>query len=143
MARFGAVSMSGLLGGDDAAVRGVASEDSSSDRFDEVGEVADLGKRSGALYESMLVVWTSSTGAEILLRMELSALVVLLRLGRLSESPIWMLCLTRRVVNALPMLDILAACSYALFVLSWVCPRHKHGKKSKRRSKLGRRAKGK
>jgi hypothetical protein len=55
---------SGLVGGDEALVG--ASDMPSSDCADEAVDAADLGKRSGALYESMLVVWTSSIGAEIL-----------------------------------------------------------------------------
>ena len=78
-----------------------AESDSSSDRVVEAGDAEALGKRSGALYESMLVVWMSSTGAEILLRM----LVprgrdrVLLRLGIESEVRST-LFLALRVVNA-------------------------------------------
>jgi hypothetical protein len=84
----------------------------SSDRADEAVDAADLGKRSGALYESMLVVWTSSTGAEILClsvpvveALFLSVpkedlAMVLLRCGALSPSASCMLCFTLRVVNA-------------------------------------------
>lgn len=55
---------------------------------------------SGALYESMLVVWTSSTGPEILVRTGplMEPLTVLLLVGLPSESP--PNTLARRVVNA-------------------------------------------
>lgn len=65
----------------------------------------------------MLVVWTSSMGAEILARE--GVLVVLLRCMKLllrsfpraaSESS--MLCFTRRVVKALERDDILVLCKY-------------------------------
>jgi hypothetical protein len=75
-------------------------------------ELAVLGM-SGALYDSIFVVYISSTGAEILWRIDPAAFVVLLRWGRTSASARVRLCLTRRVVNALAM-DILVgwrACS--------------------------------
>lgn len=55
------------------------SEESESDLLDSVGEDSDRGNRSGALYASMLVVWVSSMGPEILLRTEYPLAVVLLR----------------------------------------------------------------
>jgi hypothetical protein len=70
-------------------------------------ELAVLGM-SGALYDSILVVYMSSTGAEILWRIDPAAFVVLLRCGNTSASESVRLCLTRRVVNALAM-DILVA----------------------------------
>lgn len=70
-------------------------------------ELAVLGM-SGALYDSIFVVYISSTGAEILWRIDPAAFVVLLRWGRTSASARVRLCLTRRVVNALVM-DILVA----------------------------------
>jgi len=48
----------------------------------------------------MLVVWTSSRGPEILLRMLPELFVVLLRWGRKDESEESPLPLTRRVVKA-------------------------------------------
>lgn len=69
---------SGLVGGVMEAVVKAAS-DSSSDLVELPDDAADLGYKSGALYESMFVVWMSSTGAEILCLMESGALVVLLR----------------------------------------------------------------
>ncbi len=57
----------------------------------------------------MLVVWMSSTGAEILFRIELAPFAeVLLRCGKPSlEFLISKLCLARRVVKALVMVDML------------------------------------
>jgi hypothetical protein len=49
------VGTSGLVGGEEAAVRAV-SERSSSDLVDEAVGEAVLGKMSGALYESIFVV---------------------------------------------------------------------------------------
>jgi len=101
---------SGLVGGDEALVG--ASDIPSSDCADEAVDEAGMGKRSGALYESMLVVWTSSIGDEILcLRMAVvdglclsdpkeALAMVLLRCGTSSEFPMCMLCFTLRVVNA-------------------------------------------
>ena len=94
-------SISGLVGGDDALV-GALSDNSSSERCDESVELAVFGTISGALYDSILVVWINSTGAEILWRMEPTLpLVVLLRCGVVLPSASMRLCLTRRVVNAL------------------------------------------
>lgn len=60
---------SGLVGGEDAAVEGLLSESSSvlvADLEDDWFELLVDGRgRSGALYESMLVVWISSIGPEI------------------------------------------------------------------------------
>lgn len=82
--------MSGLVGGDDALVRGL-SEESSSDLLDSVGEASDRGNRSGALYASMLVVCVSAMGPEILLRIAPGLLpflaVVLLRCGKMLKLP--------------------------------------------------------
>ena len=101
---------SGLVGGDDALVG--ASDMPSSDCADEAVDAADWGKRSGALYESMLVVWTSSIGAEILCLRgavveglclsvpKVDLAMVLLRCGGLSPSASCRLCFTLRVVNA-------------------------------------------
>lgn len=80
--------------------------ESTSDRVDnDEVEVAVLGSfwMSGALYESMFVVWTNSTGPDILLRMgpEIDPLTELLRLGLPSASPPPPKTLARRVVNAL------------------------------------------
>jgi hypothetical protein len=63
------------VGGDEAAVLvGLSESESSSDLVEELLEAGDVslcaGRMSGALYESMLVVWMSSSGPEILLRME-------------------------------------------------------------------------
>lgn len=84
---------------------------SSSDLTDELREETDRfrGSMSGALYESMLVVWTSSIGAEILFRIEAwlgTALVVWLlcsisRSFALLAAAISVLSFTRRVVKAL------------------------------------------
>lgn len=117
MDRWGGTS--GLVGGDEALVG--ASDMPSSDCADEAVDAADLGKRSGALYESMLVVWTSSMGPEILglstavveglcLRVPKEDFaMVLLRCGAVSPSAVWRLCFTLRVVNAraIDMLSIL------------------------------------
>lgn len=101
------VSTSGLVGGEDAVV--CVSDNSSSDLCEDVVELAVFGKISGALYDNMLVVWISSMGAEILWRIDPTALlVVLLRCGLLSAaSAAIRLCLTRRVVKALA-IDMLA-----------------------------------
>lgn len=99
-------SASGLVGGVVLLVR-APSDISSSDLCEEPVEVADMGWISGALYESILVVWMSSTGLEILCRRVLAgSLVDWLRWGpALSAASI--LCLTLRVVNALA-IDILS-----------------------------------
>jgi hypothetical protein len=95
------------------------SESSSSDLVDEAVDDAVLGWMSGALYDSIFVVWMSSTGAEILLRIELNALVVLLRCGIPSASAAAeMLCLFRRVVKALVIVDILTFCSRRAMVFA-------------------------
>jgi hypothetical protein len=105
-------SISGLVGGVVPLVTAL-SDMSSSDRCDEPVEDADMGLMSGALYDSMLVVWMSSMGFEILWRREpTDALVELARLGAFSASAAFILCLTRRVVNALA-IDMMAACSYS------------------------------
>jgi len=89
------------VGGVVPAVRAL-SDMSSSDLCEEPAEEAvfDCAKRSGALYESMLVVWMSSTGLEILLRIEAPEPLELLRWGELLRSAVWRLCLTRRFVKA-------------------------------------------
>lgn len=80
--------------------------DSSSDALDEVTEFADLGCRSGALYASIFVVWVSSIGAEILLRIEplypVALETVLLRFGAPGELDSFRSsgCRARRVVKA-------------------------------------------
>lgn len=76
---FGDDSMSGLVGGVVPFVTAL-SDMSSSDRGDEPVDEADIGWMSGALYDNMLVVWTSWMGFEILLRIEpTDPLVELLR----------------------------------------------------------------
>lgn len=94
-------SISGLVGGVVPLVTAL-SDMSSSDRCEEPVEDADMGLMSGALYDSMLVVWMRLMGLDILWRREPTGplVVELLRLGSFSTSAAWMLCLTRRVVNA-------------------------------------------
>jgi hypothetical protein len=92
---------SGLVGGEDEVV-GTLSERSSSDLVDDVVEDdAALGKISGALYESKLVVWMSSMGAEILCLIEpADGFVVLLRCSAMALSAASGSSLTFRVVKA-------------------------------------------
>jgi hypothetical protein len=94
--------ISGLVGGEDIAVLGLSTEDSSSDLEVRVGEDFVWGYKSGALYASMFVVWVNSMGLEILLRIEPDCpkplAVELLRFGRTPMSVDD--CFTRRVVKA-------------------------------------------
>lgn len=94
--------ISGLVGGEDIAVPGLSTEDSSSDLEVRVGEDVVRGYRSGALYASMFVVCVSSMGLEILLRIEPDCpkplAVVLLRCGKIPMSVDD--CFPRRVVKA-------------------------------------------
>jgi hypothetical protein len=66
---FGDDSTSGLVGGVVPFVTAL-SDISSSDLCEDPVDVADKGLIFGALYDNMLVVWMSSTGLEILWRIE-------------------------------------------------------------------------
>lgn len=116
----------------------VWASESSSD-LDDAELLREARGRSGALYESIFVVCSSWTGAEILRRAS-GSLVVLLRLGILMklEAPVpseSVPVFHRRVVNARER-DIL---SFDLGVekFSYFC-RHRHNEQSRRKGLGGR-----